>query len=240
MRMLLILGAGLIGLAAIACTETTVLPPGQEATLGITVSGSASVFGEPDVALVSLGVEAQAGTVGEARTQAAERMEAMLQALKDGGVEDRDIRTSRFFVQPVYDFSQQRQEVIGFLVQNSATVKIRNIDDTGSLIDAAIGAGGDLARVDSLTFTIDDPTALQDEARREAMADARAKAETLAEAAGVDLGAPRSIAESGGPVVVDDFLGRFEVAAQDADGGTPIELGELEVRVDVQVVYGLD
>lgn len=224
---------------ALACTETTVQPSADGATSGINVSGSGSVFGEPDVAILSLGVEAEADSVGEAREQAAGSMDAMLNALRNGGVEDDDIQTSRFSVQPRYDFQEGRQELIGFVVNNLVTVKIRSIDDTGDLIDAAVAAGGDLSRVDNLRFTIDDPTALEDEARQLAMEDAKSKADTLAEAGGVDLGSPISISESGG-VLPDVFRGDFFAEAVQDAGGTPIETGELEVQVQVQVLYALE
>ena len=238
LRFAVVVATVALALFAFACTaETNIVSPDQEAP-GITVSGSGSVFGEPDVAVVTLGVEAQAATVGEARTQAAERMDAMLQALKDGGVADDDIQTTRFSVQPQYDFVDGRQELRGFLVNNVATVKVREIDDTGDLIDGALAAGGDLSRVDSLAFTIDDPSALEEEARTKAVQDARARAETLAEAAGVELGDARSIIESRAPVVPVGFA--REELAQAGDVASPIELGELEVQVDVQVVYGLE
>jgi hypothetical protein len=229
-----------LGLLALACTTkttTTVLPSDQERP-GIAVSGSGSAFGEPDVAVVSLGVEVEAQSVTEARDRAAEAMNAMLDALKDGGVAEEDLRTTRFSVQPQYDFFDGRREFRGFAVDNTVTVKIRTIDDTGELIDAALTAGGDLARVDSLRFTIDDPSALEDEARREAMANARDKAETLAEVAEVELGPPSSISEVARPISIR--LEAAAYAAADEFVGTPIELGELEVRVDVQVVYGLE
>lgn len=234
------MGATLLAFVALACTsETTVLPPGQSAQ-GISVSGTGSVTGTPDVAVVTLGVEAEAESVGEAREDAAASMEAMIAALKDRGVADEDVQTTSFSVQPRYDFSNNRQQLIGFTVTNLATVKIRSIDDTGELLDAAIEAGGNLARVQNLFFTIDDPTALEDEARAEAMADARRRAETLAEAAGVSVGRPRSINESGGPVpIAFEEIHAAGLPAQDF-ARTPIELGELEVRVDVQVVFELE
>ncbi|MCH8009352.1 MAG: SIMPL domain-containing protein [Chloroflexi bacterium] len=185
-----------VGLLALACTETTVLPSDRESSPGISVSGIGSVFGEPDVAILTLGVEAQADSVGEARAKAAEAMDAMLTVLKDGGVEDSDIQTSRFSVEPRYNFRDGEQELIGFFVNNLVTVKIRDIDETGTLIDDVVEAGGDLTRVQNLRFTIDDPEELQQEARRLAMENAKSKAETLADAGGVELGAPRSISES--------------------------------------------
>ena len=227
------------GLLALACTETTVLSPGSEGSTGISVNGTGSVFGEPDVAVLTLGVEAQADSVGVARAQAAEAMDAIMSALRDGGVDDDDIQTSRFSVQPRYEFRAGEQELIGFFVDNIVTVKVRNIDDTGDLIDAAVDAGGDLTRVDNLRFTIDDPAELQDEARRLAMDDAKSKAETLAEAAGVDLGAPRSITETGGPRAIT-FEGAIVADVGRDFASTPISVGELEVQISVQVLYALD
>jgi len=236
-RMVGILAAVAMAALAVACTtKTTVLPPSQEAE-GINVSGEGSAFGEPDVAVLSLGVEAEADSVGEARAQAADAMGKTLAALKDGGVADEDIQTTRFSVEPRYNYTQDKRELIGFFVTNVVTAKIRDIDKTGELIDAAVTAAGNLTRVENLQFTIDDPSALEEQARQEAMAEARKKAETLAEAASVDLGRPRSISESGGPQP-RAFEGADYALAQEA--GTPIETGELEVLVQVQVVYGLD
>jgi len=228
-----------LALLAFGCTtETSIVSPDQGSP-GITVAGSGSVFGQPDIAVVTLGVEAQAATVGEARSQAAERMDAMVQSLKDGGVAEEDIQTTRFSVQPLYDFADGRQVLRGFLVNNVATAKIREIDNTGSLIDGALAGGGDLSRVESLIFTIDDPSALEEEARTKAVQDARARAETLAAAAGLELGDARSIVESRAPVVPLAFDQSFAELPQAGDVASPIELGELEVQVEVQVIYGL-
>ena len=230
-----------VGLLALACTETTVLPSDRESSPGISVSGTGSVFGEPDVAILTLGVEAQADSVGEARAMAAEAMDAMLTVLKEGGVEDSDIQTTRFSVEPRYNFRDGEQELIGFFVNNLVTVKIRDIDETGTLIDDVVEAGGDLTRVQNLRFTIDDPEELQQEARRLAMENAKSKAETLADAGGVELGAPRSISESSSASRLAAFDGAFLAEAEFAAGAsTSIEVGELEVQIQVQVVYGLE
>jgi hypothetical protein len=239
-KVLILAGAtAAFGLLSLACsTETTVLTNSNEQQ-GITVSGQGSVFGEPDVAIATLGVQADAATVGDARAQAAESMNAMVQSLKDGGVDEKDIQTTQYYVDARYDFSDNRQTIIGFTVSNIATVKVRDIDKTGELIDAAITAGGDRARVQGLTFTIDDPAALQDEARVEAMADAKGRAETLAQAAGAELGKPRSISEGGGPAPIVFDAARSGAFLEQAAADTSIETGQLEVVVQVAVVYEL-
>jgi len=237
-----LIGIMTLGLLAVACTETTTIQPAGEASPNVSVSGSGSAFGIPDVAVLSLGVEAEAPTVAEARAKAADAMNATLDALKDGGVEEDDIQTTRFSVYPQYDYRNEGPpKLTGFVVNNQVTVKIREIDDTGDLIDAAVTAGGDVARVENLRFTIDDPSALEDEARVAAMEEAKGKAETLANAAGVSLGRPRSISEGGGvsPIAFDERV--FALSADFAEGAsTPIETGELEVRVQVSVVYDLE
>ena len=229
-----------VGLLALACSETTILPSDPEANPGISVSGTGSVSGEPDVAILTLGVEAEADSVGEARAEAAEAMDTMIAVLKASGVEDADIQTTRFSVEPRYDFRDGEQVLIGFFVENIVTVKIRDIDQTGELIDDVVEAGGDLTRVQNLRFTIDDPEALQQEARQLAMEDAESKAQTLADAGGVELGTPRSISESGGARALRLDGGLEFLAAADSGASTSIEVGELEVQIQVQVVYGLD
>jgi len=225
-----------LSVVAVGCSGGTTYVDSSQSSSGITVTGEGSVFGEPDVALLTVGVEANAATVSEARTQASESMDAMRLALTGGGVADEDLQTSRFSIQPRYDPTKQQVEIVGFTVSNIMTVKIRDIDATGELIDAAVVAGGDRARVESLTFTIDDPSALEDQAREDAMADAKAKAETLAKAGGVALGSPRSISEGGGAIPVSFDAERLQAT----DAATSIDIGQLEVQISVSVVYDVD
>jgi uncharacterized protein YggE len=230
--------AVVLAFAAAGCSGGTTILDSNQAPPGITVTGEGSVFGTPDIAVVTLGAEANAATVSDARSQAGQSMDAMLKALKDGGVADKDVQTTRFSVQPQYDFTKQQQTIIGFIVSNIATIKIRDINKTGELIDAAVGAGGNSARVENLQFTIDDPSALEDQAREKAMAQAKSRAGTLAKAGGLVLGKPRSITEGGGVAPVPFNQSAFQDAA--AASGTPIQVGQLEVNVQVSVVYGLD
>jgi uncharacterized protein YggE len=226
--------AVVLAVLAVGCTSETTVVNSDPSTDGISVSGQGSVFGQPDIALLTLGAEATATTVAEARTRAGDSMDAMLAALRDGGITDEDMQTTRFSVQPRYNL---QQEITSFVVSNIATVKIRDIDAAGELIDAAVAAGGDRARVESLSFTIDDPKELEAEARDLAMDDARSKAEALAEAGGVELGDPRAISENGGVMPLTFAGAAYQEAA---DRATSIEAGELEVQVFVSVVYGLD
>jgi uncharacterized protein len=239
-NMPVLLGAAvLLSVLALGCdSKTTVLTSGSDKP-GITVSGEGSAFGTPDVAVATLGVQSSASTVADARTRATDSMDAMLKALKDGGVADKDIQTTQFSVDPQYDYSNNKQTITGFMVNNMVTAKIHNIDKTGELIDAAVRAGGDQARVQSLQFTMDDPASLQGEARKKAMTDAHNRAQTLADAAGASVGAPRSITEGGGAMPIT--LSAADLSQRSAAGApaVPIQTGQLEVKINVSVVYEL-
>ncbi len=206
---------------------------------GIWVTGTGEVTATPDVAILNLGVEAQAATVGEAQAQAAEAMDAVMDVLDNYGVAPRDIKTQYYSIYPVRRWDDGKETLIGYRVSNTVTVKIRQIEDSGGIIDAVTAAGGDYTRISSISFTVDDPSAYKVEARDKAMADAKAKAEQLAKLAGVTLGLPTYIAESGGymPVLYREF-DMMEGAPSAAT--TPISPGETEISLTVQVVYSIN
>lgn len=240
-KIIVLAGVAILAVFAIACSSKTVVQPADQQSAGVSVSGQGTATGVPDVAVLTLGVQVQEDTVSLARERAAAAMDAMIASLRDGGVAEEDVQTTRFSVQPNFDFQNGEQILRGYIVENTVTARIRSIDDTGDLIDGALEVGGNLARVQELRFTIDDPSALEDEARQAAMADAQAKAQTLADAAGVDLGKPRAISESGGALPVAFDEARAFGGAEAADiASTPIEVGELDVIIYVNVVYGLE
>lgn len=201
---------------------------------GIQVTGSGSAFGEPDVVVLSLGVSTERDSVKDAREEAASAMQKVLDSLKSNGVAEKDIQTQQFSIQPQYDFIDQRQVLRGYRVTNIVSAKIRTLDQIGKVIDDAAEAGGDIVQVQSIQFMIDDPKELQAQARVEAMKDAKAKAQILAEEGGVKLGKPISISES------ISSSPPLPVASDSARSATPIEPGQLEVKVMVSVVYEIE
>lgn len=206
---------------------------------GIWVTGEGKITVVPDVAILSLGVEVQAKTVAEAQKQAQVAMTAVINALKGRGVADKDIKTQQFSIYPVIHFEKNQQILDGYRVTNIVTAKVRKIADTGSIIDAVAEAGGDYTRINSVAFAVDDPTAYYKEVRDKAMADAGAKAKQLADLGGVGLGKPTYINESGlvYPFPRDYYL--KEGGAPAPAPTTPITPGETEIRLTVQVVYGI-
>lgn len=209
---------------------------------GIWVTGQGEVTAVPDIATLRLGIEAQEATVAEAHSKAAEAMDKVVAALIDNGVAERDIQTLYLSIHQVtrWDgwlfFREKKEET---RVTNMVTAKVREIDKVGVIIDAVVEAGGDLIRIHGISFSVDDPSAYYDEARRKAMADARAKAEQLAELAGVSLGKPTFISE-GIQVPIYPPGVRMEIVNKVAEPRlTPIMPGEMEIRLTIQVAYAI-
>jgi len=207
---------------------------------GIWVSGQGKVTVTPDIATLRLGIEVQSTSVAEAQTQAMEAMDEVMDALTDSGMAEKDIQTQYFSIRQVtrWDRDKEEEVVTGYRVTNMVTAKIREIDNVGTVIDAVATAGGDFTRIDSIGFSVDDPSAYYEEAREEAMADARAKAEQLAELADARLGKATYISESSQvPPVTRGIVEMEEVVAPMAL--TPISPGEMEISLTVQVAYAL-
>jgi len=238
----LVLVLAVVGLCGCTAGPTTIgtidLNSQQE---GIWVSGTGKVTVTPDIATLRLGIAAQAATVAEAQSQAAEAMDRVMTALTDNGVDEKDIQTQYFSIYQVTRWDREKEEeiVVGYRVTNMVTAKIREIDKVGSIIDAVAAAGGDLTRINSIGFSVDDPSAYYEEARQKAMADARAKAEQLAELAGVRLGKPTYISEG---IQVPPIYprGAYEEAGIPAPAPeTPISPGEMELSLTIQVAYAI-
>jgi uncharacterized protein YggE len=206
---------------------------------GLWVTGQGKVEVTPDIANVQLGIEAQSGTVAEAQAQANNAMTAVMSALKSNGIADADIQTRYFNIQKVtrWDADKQQEITIGYQVSNVVVAKVRNVQTTGSVIDAAVQAGGDLTRVDSVSFDVEDPIRYYDQAREKAMADAADKAKSLAKLAGVKLGKAIYINESSTTPVPPVPIYSGSEAAGAAVDTTQISAGQIEITLNVQVVY---
>ena len=247
---LLVAALALVGLLALACggsessagsggvsTETlaALLAEGDSAG-GISVSGRGIAVAAPDIASLSLGVSTLRDSARQARDDAASLVTDLIASLEDNGIAEQDYHTSLFSIAPEIDYRPSGQQVIrGYRVTSTLAVTVRDLDSVGKVIDDAVEAVGDPIRVQGVTFSIEDPTALQSEARALAMADAKTKAEELAALAEVDLGKPIAISESSAGGVPPVFFEAADLLAQSAE--TPISPGQLEITVSVQVTY---
>lgn len=211
---------------------------------GIWVNGTGEVTVKPDIATIRLGVEALEATVAEAQEQASQVMNEIRAALLGSGIAESDIQTAYFNIrqQTRWDDNNNEEIVTGYRVTNSVIAKVRDIEKVGSIIDSAVSAGGDLIRIDNVSFSVEDPSLYYEEAREKAMNDARDRAEQLAELAGVTLGAPVYISEgASSPVYRDVFyeMGGGLTAPVPSSADSSISPGEMEVSLVVQVVYGI-
>jgi len=206
---------------------------------GIWVTGQGKVTIVPDIVTLRLGIEAQEASVVEAQTKATEAMYRVMAALTDNGVAKKDIQTQYFSIRRVTKWDRVKEEeiVVGFRVTNMVMAKIRDIDKAGSIIDAVAEAGGDLTRIDSVAFSVDDPSAYYEEAREKAMADTKTKAEQLAKLADVKLGKPTYVSE--GIQVPPPIYPRAVYEEAPVPAATPISPGEMEISLTVQVVYAI-
>ena len=207
--------------------------------MSISVSGQGEAIGVPDLATMRLGVEAFETTVQAARAAAAAAMDKMIAVLKGRGVEDRDMQTSSFDISPRFEVVEEQRKLIGYQVSNRITVKIRDLDAVGSIIDEVVAAGGDLTRFQGVSFSIENPKPLEEQARAAAGADLMDKAKQLAKLSGVELGTLVSINESGGSALRFSSLQEF-TPAPDITPTTPIAPGEVEVMVTLQATFAIN
>lgn len=202
--------------------------PGQ-----ITVTGDGAVDAAPDLAELSVGVTTTAETASEAMAQNSAALAVVLERLKAAGIAERDLQTSSLSLNPNwtgYD-NNTPPRITGYTAVNQLTVRIRAIDNLGVVLDTAITDGANT--VNGLSFGLADPRPAMDRARVAAVADARAKAELLVQAAGAGLGKIVSISEGGGYSQPGPM-----VKAQMADSArVPVAGGEVSTIAQVTVVF---
>jgi len=245
----LILIVVLIGIAG--CDSITSPPSGSARTgntgsqqsTGIWVTGQGEVTVTPDLAMLVVGVEAQEDTVTEAQSKASTAMNDLMTALKDSGIEEKDIQTQYFRIdqRTRWDNFNDEEIITGYQVTNTVTVKIRDIDKAGNVVDTAVKAGGDYIRINSFNFTVEDPTGYYDEAREKATADAKDKAEKLADQNGVKLGKPTFISESTySPSSYKGMAYGGSAAVPPPTIVTSISPGEIDITLTVQISYSIN
>jgi len=207
--------------------------------VAVTGEGEASV--KPDMALVTLAVMREADTARAALDQTNEAMAAVIAAMKEAGIAERDLQTSGLSIQPHYVYPQnndgsQQPRLVGYQVSNSLNVRVRDLGSIGEIVDRSVTLG--VNQGGQIIFGNDDPSATRSEARRKAVEDAIAKARELAQAAGVSLGPIREISEQSSaqpPMPIGGRIMRMEAKAD----AVPVEAGENTYRVEVNVTFEL-
>lgn len=216
MKKLLIMGTFLIFMIA-------------QAQSGITVTGSGTAYGEPDIAIIELGVNIANEDISTATDEANNSINQIMDVLSQNGIDSKDIRTSYFniWTEEPYDGQPTRK----YRVNNVLSITVRDVSKVGEVLSQALDAGANM--VNSIQYAIAETDALAAQARELAMQNARAKAEQLASLSGVSLGVVEMISDSvSGPSYPEPM---YEARA--VSGGTPVSGGQLAVSATVQVRY---
>jgi hypothetical protein len=185
------------------------------------------------MAQVSAGVTTNGLTAAQALAANSTRMKAVFTALEKLGVPQKNIQTTSFFVSPQYTNGDNNnpRRLTGYQVSNEVSVRLEDVAKLGSTLDALVTAGAN--QMNGISFSIREPAPLLEKARIQAVADARARAETYAKAAGVSLGSILAISESGN----EPPRPMYRMAAMAAPPSTPVAAGEQSVTADVSVVW---
>lgn len=232
---------GLIALAAVpALSACGSLAPAGTATTEqphtINVTGSGVAYGRPDIAVAQIGVQTRHADPAKAVAGNTEKMQAIMAALKGLGIDEKDIQTTNFSVYAQQNYDDKGQPTdLTYVVDNSVSVTVRDLTKVGDVLGKSTAAGANT--VNGVSFSVSDQSALEAQARDKAMADAKARAQQLAAAAGVSLDKPLNISEySSGPVYADS------VKLQSGMGGgggapVPVSTGQIQVSLQVSVTY---
>jgi uncharacterized protein YggE len=218
--------AGLL-VAAPAFAETT-LPA------AISVTGEATISVPPDLAQVDGGVTSEAKTAREASEANNAAMGKVLLALKGAGIDEKDFQTSRLSLQPqsAPNRTSGPTVIVGYRASNRVTIRLRDVTKLANVIDTLVGAGAN--DISGINFMVSQASKLLDDAREQAIADARRKADIYAKAAGVTLGAPISITEGGSPAPI-----QFRKLAAPMSAAAPVAQGEETIGVTVSVSWAI-
>jgi hypothetical protein len=220
----------------------------QETENTITVSDTGEIYVKPDLALTTFSVISEAKTVAEAMSENTEKMNAVIDFIKDQGVEDKDLKTTSFNVYPRYEWREKEgcippcplgeRVLVGYEVRQSLQVKIRDLEKIGVIIEGVTEVGAN--RVGDLQFTIDKQDELKKQAREQAIEKAKTKARELASQLGVNLVRITNFSESS---VFPRFYGLEKAVG--VGGGEEvtmpqIEIGENKIEVTVTITYGIN
>lgn len=201
----------------------------------ITVSGEGKVYAKPDIALVSLGVETTGLTTSDVISKNTAKMNAVIQAVKDSGVEQKDIQTTNYNLAPLYNWTEAAGRVFqGYTLTQNLQVKIRDFSKVGDILQQAVVKGANLTS--NLQFTIEDPEQYKQEARQKAVEQAKEKADNLASASGITLGKLINVYEN----YVYPMYESAKAVGLGGGGVVPsptIEPGQNEISITVNLTY---
>ena len=233
--MALALGAAALPSIAAAQSVQPQMPPIVGTRLDVSATGETTRV--PDVAVISAGVVTRAPTAGAAIQENSARMDRVLAALKRAGVADRDVQTSSINLNPEYRYQENRApELVGYTASNQVNIRFRDIRNSGRILDALVAEGAN--QINGPTLTIDKPEEALDEARVNAVANGRARAELYARALGKRVTRVVSVSEGGGNYYPPPPMPVAE-RSMAASADTKIVPGEQKLQVSVSMLFEL-
>ncbi len=221
-----------LGLKSWETWQNVRLPDFQRPTISVT--GEGKIFVKPDIGEIGLAINSEAAKIEDAQARATEVINKVVSMLKEKGVEEKDVQTVNYSINPVYDYPEGSRRFRSWQVSQSLKVKIRDLTKTGELLSSAAQLG--VNQVGSLSFTTDDPQKFQEEARAKAIEDAQRKAKELSSKLGVKLGKITGYGEFGGPGPIP-YFGMAEKGLGGDFSAPQIPTGENEIRVNVTITY---
>lgn len=238
--LIVLVAAGLAVAGVSACdakstSGPSLIPTADPSTRQVTVVGSGDVQGRPDTLNTNVSIEATAPDVTAAMNQTSDRMQAVISALTNSGIDRNDISTTNVTLQPQYG-SGDNPAIIAYQASNSISVKIRNLNNASQTLGLIGTTGGDATRINSVSYAIDDDSQLVKDARTRAFDDAKDRAEQYAQLAGLTLGKVISISESAGATPPTPAPTPMPRAAMEA---VPLEPGQQTVTFSVTVIWEL-
>jgi uncharacterized protein YggE len=233
------IGFGVIGAGrAVGAQDAT--PTASAASGTVTVNGTGSVTVTPDAASISIGVNVMNANLSEAQAAATSQMNAVIDALKAAGIDEKDIQTNNYSVNVMqnYDNNGYPTDITGYQINNQVNVTVRDLDKLGDILQQAVDAGAN--SIYGITFFVTDSSEAASQARTAAVTDAKTRAEELAAATGATLGKVVSISETSGPSPIPvDFFGGAGMAADSMKSAVPVQSGGSVIQVSVTVTYEL-
>ena len=220
-----------------ACGPATINQAAQPISRTLNVNGIGTSNLTPDIAYIYIGVHNEGATASEVVSANKVQTNAVLDALKKAGVDDKDLRTTNFSIYPSQQYDVNGKSTgTTYMVDNTVYVTVRNLDGLGSLLDDTIAAGAN--SINSIQFDVADKTAAVKEARAKAVEDAKTQAKELADAAGISLGGIQSISfYDNSPVPM--AAGKGGGGGAMADTAVSIQPGQLTISVSVSITYDI-
>lgn len=227
-------------LVLVISTAVDINEKARETENTITISEKGTVYVKPDLAITAASVVTEKTTVEAAMAENTAKMNAVIEAMKEEGIEEKDLKTAAFSIYPRYEWQEKtqfypagRRVLAGYEVRQSLEIKIRDMEKIGQIIERAAGAGAN--QLSDLQFTVDDQDKVKKEAREQAIEKAKSKAKELASQLGVSLIRISNFSEYGASPI---YYG-LERAVAEESAAPQIEVGENKIEVTVSITYDI-